>query len=179
MQTGGRSLPQPQDQQQYQQWSSMDEQQQAGQDRWQATYDGRQVGLCSRPLWSGCSSVHVAASQGAVGQHVADSLCRGLLAIVHCYLCRMTDMQRKRTDIQMTTCTACQKVGNREQTSAAALGTMSQAASAVLATATSAGPLAAGKSAVGAVALITMQLRTGDCVCVRLYLSSIATRGFL
>lgn len=50
MQTGGRSLPQPEDQQRYQQWSGADEQQ-LPQDRWQATYDGRQVGLCSCQLW--------------------------------------------------------------------------------------------------------------------------------
>jgi hypothetical protein len=43
-QTGGRSLPQPADQQQFQRWSGMDDQQQP-QERWQPTYDGRQVRL--------------------------------------------------------------------------------------------------------------------------------------
>jgi Ycf66 protein N-terminus len=42
MQTGSRSLPQPEDQQQFQQWSGMEQQQQP-QDSWQATYTGREV----------------------------------------------------------------------------------------------------------------------------------------
>lgn len=44
-QTGGRSLPQPADEQQFQRWSGMDDQQQPPQERWQPTYNSRQVRL--------------------------------------------------------------------------------------------------------------------------------------